>query len=262
MRPPRGRGCPTSSSSGTPRAAPPRCTRCSAATRRSSCPTSRSRSSSPRDLRRARHAAAAGGPPETLEEYLSLFSAAGPEQLAGEASPSYLWSRDRRRRAIAEVQPAARIIAILREPASFLHSLHLQLLQNRRRDREGPAHGDRARARAARGQARPGTAALARRRCATPSGCATSSSCAATTRAFAPRAGAGPDLRRLPRATTTARCARCCASSKSTRRTPLEPIEANPSVAGALAATGRSAARDRRSGAVRCRVRRRTRSRR
>jgi hypothetical protein len=70
----------------------------------------------------------AGGPPETLEEYLSLFSAAGPTQRAGEASSSYLWSRTAAAR-IAQVQPAARIIAILREPASFLRSLHLQLLQ-------------------------------------------------------------------------------------------------------------------------------------
>jgi Sulfotransferase family len=70
----------------------------------------------------------AGSPPETLEEYLSLFAAAGPEQRAGEASSSYLWSRTAAVR-IAEVQPAARIIAILREPASFLRSLHLQLVQ-------------------------------------------------------------------------------------------------------------------------------------
>jgi hypothetical protein len=33
-------------------------------------------------------------------------------------------------RSIAELQPCARIIAILREPASFLHSLHLQSVKN------------------------------------------------------------------------------------------------------------------------------------
>jgi hypothetical protein len=70
----------------------------------------------------------AGMPPETLEEYLSLFAEAEPGQRAGEASSSYLWSRTAAAR-IAEVQPAARIIAILREPASFLRSLHLQLVQ-------------------------------------------------------------------------------------------------------------------------------------
>jgi Sulfotransferase domain len=67
--------------------------------------------------------------PDTLEEYLSLFAAAGPEQRAGEASPSYLRSRAAAKR-IAELEPAARIIAILREPASFLRSMHLELLRD------------------------------------------------------------------------------------------------------------------------------------
>ncbi len=69
-----------------------------------------------------------GGTPQTLEEYLSLFDAAGPDQRVGEATAFYLWSQTAAAR-IAEVQPAARIIAILREPASFLRSLHLQFLQ-------------------------------------------------------------------------------------------------------------------------------------
>lgn len=67
--------------------------------------------------------------PQTLDEYLSLFTAATPEQRVGEASPSYLWSRTAASR-IAEVQPAARIIAILREPASFLNSLHLEFVRS------------------------------------------------------------------------------------------------------------------------------------
>ena len=62
--------------------------------------------------------------PQTLDEYLALFADAAPEQRAGEASATYLWSHTAAAR-IAELQPAARIIAILREPASFLHSLHL-----------------------------------------------------------------------------------------------------------------------------------------
>jgi len=66
--------------------------------------------------------------PETLDEYLSLFTAATPEQRAGEASASYLLSHTAASR-IADVQPAARIVAILREPASFLRSLHLHLLR-------------------------------------------------------------------------------------------------------------------------------------
>jgi hypothetical protein len=68
--------------------------------------------------------------PHTLEEYLALFDRAAPGEVTGEASPSYLRSGVAAR-AIAEVQPAARIIAILREPASFVRSLHLQLLQDR-----------------------------------------------------------------------------------------------------------------------------------
>jgi len=71
----------------------------------------------------------AGPGPQTLEEYLALFVGAGPEQRAGEASSSYLWSRTAAAR-IAELSPDAKIIAILREPASFLRSLHLQLLQS------------------------------------------------------------------------------------------------------------------------------------
>ncbi|MGC2374989.1 MAG: sulfotransferase, partial [Solirubrobacteraceae bacterium] len=67
--------------------------------------------------------------PGTLEQYLSLFERATPEQRAGEASPSYLMSSVAAR-AIARAQPAARIIAILREPVSFLRSLQLELVQN------------------------------------------------------------------------------------------------------------------------------------
>jgi hypothetical protein len=67
--------------------------------------------------------------PHNYAEYLSLFDAAEPGQRAGEASPSYLRSRTAASQ-IAEVQPAARIIAILREPVSFLRSLHLQMLRN------------------------------------------------------------------------------------------------------------------------------------
>ena len=71
----------------------------------------------------------AGRLPQTLEEYLALFADARADQVAGEASASYLWSRTAAR-GIADVQPAARIIAILREPASFLRSLHMQFLEN------------------------------------------------------------------------------------------------------------------------------------
>jgi hypothetical protein len=67
--------------------------------------------------------------PSTLEGYLSLFDAAMPEQRVGEASPTYLRSEFAAAR-IAELQPTARIVAILREPTSFLRSLHLQYVQS------------------------------------------------------------------------------------------------------------------------------------
>jgi len=69
-----------------------------------------------------------GTTPATLADYLALFADAPPDKLTGEASAPYLWSRTAAAR-IAELAPAARIIAILREPASFLRSLHLQFVQ-------------------------------------------------------------------------------------------------------------------------------------
>jgi hypothetical protein len=65
----------------------------------------------------------------TLADYLGLFADAEADQRVGEASTSYLWSHSAAQR-IAAAQPGARIIAIMREPAAFLRSVHLQLLQN------------------------------------------------------------------------------------------------------------------------------------
>jgi len=67
--------------------------------------------------------------PRTLDDYLSLFAPAAPGQLAGEASALYLCSHDAAAN-IAKLAPAARIVAILREPVSLVRSLHLQLLQD------------------------------------------------------------------------------------------------------------------------------------
>jgi hypothetical protein len=67
--------------------------------------------------------------PQTYAEYVSLFTAATPDQRVGEASPSYLRSLTAASE-IAAVQPDARIVAILREPVSFLYSLHLQMVRN------------------------------------------------------------------------------------------------------------------------------------
>jgi hypothetical protein len=81
------------------------------------------------DLRSRFQRPSSGPLPQTLEEYRALFAAAGSQQRIGEASSSYIMSHTAAEN-IAQLQPAARVIAILREPASFLRSLHLQLLQN------------------------------------------------------------------------------------------------------------------------------------
>jgi hypothetical protein len=67
--------------------------------------------------------------PETFAEYLALFTPARPDQLIGEASPSYLRSTAAAG-LIAAAQPSAKIVAVLREPAGFLRSLHLEFVQN------------------------------------------------------------------------------------------------------------------------------------
>ncbi len=81
------------------------------------------------DLRRRFQPPGAGALPETLPDYLALFEPAREGQRVGEASSLYLWSHEAAA-GIGAMSPEARIIAILREPASFLRSLHLQLLQN------------------------------------------------------------------------------------------------------------------------------------
>jgi Sulfotransferase family len=81
------------------------------------------------DMRARFQPARSGAVPETLERYLDLFDAAAAEQRAGEASSSYLRSSCAAER-IAALRADARIVAILREPASFLRSLHLQLLRD------------------------------------------------------------------------------------------------------------------------------------
>ncbi len=66
--------------------------------------------------------------PNGISDYMALFADAAPEQLVGESTTWYLWSRTAAAR-IAAARPDARIIAILREPASYLRSLHLQFLR-------------------------------------------------------------------------------------------------------------------------------------
>jgi hypothetical protein len=81
------------------------------------------------DLRARFQRPAAGPLPQTLPDYLALFDGAAPGQRVGEASSGYLASVDAPAN-IARARPDARIVAIFREPASFLRSLHLQLLQD------------------------------------------------------------------------------------------------------------------------------------
>ncbi len=64
-----------------------------------------------------------------IDDYRAFYSEAGEDQLIGEATTSYLWSHGAAQR-IADIQPRARIVAILREPASFLRSLHLQFIRS------------------------------------------------------------------------------------------------------------------------------------
>ncbi len=85
------------------------------------------------DLRARFQAHGAGAHPQTIEQYAALFADAAPGQLAGDASPSYLRSRVAAAE-IARVRPDARIVAVLREPASFLRSMHLEMVQNRVED--------------------------------------------------------------------------------------------------------------------------------
>lgn len=66
--------------------------------------------------------------PIAREEYEALFEAATPGQHIGEATPVYLWSHTAPGRIAGDV-PDAKIIAILREPADFLRTLHLQFLR-------------------------------------------------------------------------------------------------------------------------------------
>jgi Sulfotransferase family len=67
--------------------------------------------------------------PKDLDEYRAWYAGAAPDQIVGDVSPVYLWSKHAAE-LIADVQPEARIIALFREPASFLRSLHMQWLQS------------------------------------------------------------------------------------------------------------------------------------
>ena len=63
----------------------------------------------------------------TLDDYLGLFAGSEQAVVRGESSVYYLYSEEAAR-GIAAYEPRARIVIMLREPASFLHSLHGRLV--------------------------------------------------------------------------------------------------------------------------------------
>lgn len=67
------------------------------------------------------------------EQYLSLFSAAAPGQLCGEASVFYLYSGEAAQ-AIRKAYPGAKLVAILRRPDEMVYSFYRQLRFNRQED--------------------------------------------------------------------------------------------------------------------------------
>ncbi len=114
---------------GTPSAAPPRCTRCSGATRRSSCPTPRSRGSSSPELR-SRNRKPSDLRPETLERTPRCSRPRVRTSVLGEASPSYLMSHT----AAAPHRRGAAARAHRRDPARARRPscarFHLQCVRN------------------------------------------------------------------------------------------------------------------------------------
>ncbi|MEM8556263.1 MAG: sulfotransferase [Bacteroidota bacterium] len=81
--------------------------------------------------------------PRPEADYLAMFEEAQPGQRCGEASACYLYSEE----AIANIaafDPDARLIAIFREPVSFLRSYHVQLLKNPIKEGESEQDFERA----------------------------------------------------------------------------------------------------------------------
>ena len=173
--------------------------------------------------------------PQTLEQYArAVRRRRARGSCVGEASPQYLRSRAAAG-AIAEVRPGAQDhrdparageLPALVPPADGLQRRRDRARLRARRSRSSPS--------AARGRHIPRGSPPPGSRCCTPNTSATSSSCAASTTHFPPRAGAGADLRGLPRRQRGDACAACCASSASTSSSPSPPIETAPGARGAL----------------------------
>ena len=73
------------------------------------------------------------------DEYLTMFAGARPDQLTGEGSTWYLYSREAARN-IHAANPQARIIVMLRHPVQMLYSLHGRRLYGGSEDL--PSFGD------------------------------------------------------------------------------------------------------------------------
>lgn len=69
----------------------------------------------------------------TEEEYAALFAHCSAGELRGDASTAYLYSKDAARN-IHSANPEAKIIVLLREPVSFMRSLHVQYLNETTED--------------------------------------------------------------------------------------------------------------------------------
>lgn len=63
----------------------------------------------------------------TFKDYKSVFKNSDTKRIIGEASTSYLYSKEAARN-IYKHNPRAKIIIMLRNPADFLHSLHMQFV--------------------------------------------------------------------------------------------------------------------------------------
>lgn len=87
------------------------------------------------DLRSALAPVGAANPLHSEAGYLSLYADARPDQLAGDVSPQYLRSQTAAA-AIAAARPDAKIVAIFREPADFIRSLHEQMFSSKVEDQQ------------------------------------------------------------------------------------------------------------------------------
>jgi len=71
----------------------------------------------------------------TKEQYLQLYADWNNEPVAGEASTTYIYSKEAAEN-IKQFNPDAKIIIILREPVSFLYALHEELTNALREDKD------------------------------------------------------------------------------------------------------------------------------